>query len=62
MVNMLNKKTPRRRWARLGIVSSLLVVATGLLLYVIFEYGLLERDAGEILQMRSAISDGDEIE
>lgn len=62
MVNMLNKKTPRRRWARLGIVFSLLVVATGLLLYVIFEYGLLERDAGEILQMRSAISDGDEIE
>jgi len=62
VVNMLNKKTPRRWWARLGIAFSLLVVATGLLLYVIFEYGLLERDAGEILQMRSAISDGDEIE
>ena len=59
---MVSLKTPRRRWARLGMLSALLISAISVGAYFTFEYGLMESDSCELIEMREAVSDGREIE
>ena len=60
---MLARKTPRRRWGRLGMkigmVAGVIVAIIGLMAFFIVDTGALETDIGELTELRVlADSDG----